>query len=152
MSENTWVAPLLSAIGAGLVTGTSAIIASIVQAGKTRVQLDEKEKADSAALVAREKAADLERIEEERRRAENDRLQAERHLENKARYDELKAMMSMGTEGLFITRREAQLKDEGISAELKRVNARLETIENDVDTLVRRDAPGRRRTDRPRGS
>lgn len=111
---------IASAVGAGILTGIIAIVGQVIQAGKTKVALDEKEKADALAKVAA------------------DKVMEDRHNESKHRFEKLETALSMGNEGLFITRREAQLKDDATAAELKRMNLQLATIEQDVDTLVRR--------------
>lgn len=137
---------LLPTIGGGILAGVIAVVGQVIQAGKTKLQLDLKEKADAVAKVEKDKADAAAAAEEIRQQQERERAQADRHLENKQRFEKLEQILSMGSEGLFITRREAALKDEATAGELRRMNARLGDIETDVGTLVRRGGGRGRRT------
>lgn len=105
---------IASAVASATLTGVVSLIGQAVQAGKTRQQIVD----DSAE-------------------------QQRRHEENQKKFDAIEQKLSAGEQGVFVTRREHELTIQRTEDSIKRVEARLESIETDIDVLVRRGRTGR---------
>lgn len=107
---------VLSAVGSAMLTGIVALVGQAVTVGKIRSTLEAQAKD-----------------------------QVDRHTDNTKKFDGIEAKLSAGEDGLFVTRREHDLTTQRTADSIKRMEARLEGIENDVTVLVRRGSTGGRR-------